>query len=80
MSLKFKRHYKLIAMLVLVSAVLILGLGNRPMIAYTIDNSSLQSSVAASQVMDAATAYSSAMALSGDMARPTFPIPTYSEY
>ena len=39
MSLKFKRHYKLIVMLVLFSAVLIVGAGDQPIIAYTIDDS-----------------------------------------
>jgi len=36
MSLKLKRHYKLIVMLVLLSAVLIVGAGDQPIIAYTI--------------------------------------------
>jgi hypothetical protein len=34
MSLQFKRHYKLVVALVLVSAVLILGLGDQPIVAY----------------------------------------------
>ena len=39
MSLKFKRHYKLIVMLVLFSAVLIVGAGDQPINAYTIQDS-----------------------------------------
>ncbi len=38
MSLKFKRHYKLIVMLALFSAVLIVGAGDQPIIAYTIQD------------------------------------------
>lgn len=34
MSQRFKRHYKLVVALVLVSAVLILGLGDHPVVAY----------------------------------------------
>ena len=36
MSLTLKRHYKLLVMLVLFSAVLIVGAGDQPIIAYTI--------------------------------------------
>lgn len=39
MRLKLKRHYKLIVMLVLLSAALTVGLGDRPIVAYTIDDS-----------------------------------------
>jgi hypothetical protein len=35
MSLKFKRHYKLLMLLVLVSTVLVLGLGDQRIVAYT---------------------------------------------
>lgn len=35
MSLRFKRHYKLLVALALVSAVLILGLGDQRILAYT---------------------------------------------
>ena len=66
MSLRFKRHYKLIILLVLVSAVLILGFGDRPIIAYTIDDSSLWNSGTASQVVGEATTYNSGVALFGD--------------
>ncbi len=36
MSLRFRRYYKLFVLLALVSAVLILGLGNQSIIAYTV--------------------------------------------
>jgi hypothetical protein len=36
MSLRFKRHYKLLVLLALVAAVLILGLGDQRIIAYTV--------------------------------------------
>ena len=39
MSLKLRRHYKLIVALVLLSAVLIVGAGDQPIIAYTIRDS-----------------------------------------
>jgi hypothetical protein len=39
MSLKFKRHYKLVMMLVLVSVTLILGLGDQRIVAYTVPGS-----------------------------------------
>lgn len=44
MRLKLKRHYKLIVMLVLLSAALTVGLGDRPIVAYTIDDSLFHSS------------------------------------
>jgi hypothetical protein len=39
MSLKFKRHYRLLVLLALVAAVLILGLGDQRIIAYTLQGS-----------------------------------------
>ena len=77
MSLKFKRHYKLIAMLVLLSAALILGFGNRPMIAYTIDDSSFLTGGTASQVVEASTASGNSVSLTDDTTAPTFPSPSY---
>lgn len=34
--LKFKRHYKLLLLLALVAAVLIVGFGDRPIVAYSL--------------------------------------------
>ena len=39
MSLKFKRHYKLVVLLSLIAAVLILGLGDQRIVAYTVQGS-----------------------------------------
>lgn len=36
MSLRFRRHYKLIVLLVMLSLVLTVGLGDQPIIAYTV--------------------------------------------
>jgi len=42
MSLRFKRYYKLLVLLALVSAVLILGMGDQSIIAYSVqDNEQL---------------------------------------
>ena len=38
MSLKLKRHYRLFVMLALVAAVLILGLGDQRIVAYTVQD------------------------------------------
>ena len=35
MALKLKRHYKLLVLLALIAVVLVLGLGNQRIIAYT---------------------------------------------
>ena len=34
--LKLKRHYKLLVLLVLLAAVLVIGAGDRPIVAYTV--------------------------------------------
>jgi len=39
MSLRFKRYYKLLVLLALVSAVLILGMGDQRIVAYTVQGS-----------------------------------------
>jgi spore coat protein CotH len=58
MSLKFKRHYKLLVLLVLVSAVLILGVGNQGIIAYTVQDNE--------QLVEQGITYSSDVALFDD--------------
>jgi len=55
MSLKFKRHYKLVVMLTLLSAVLIVGMGDQPIVAYTAQPSE--------QVVAQGTHYSGELAL-----------------
>lgn len=35
--LKFKRHYKLIVLLAVLLAVLVVGAGNQPIVAYSVD-------------------------------------------
>lgn len=39
MSLRFKRHYKLVAMLVLLSTLLVAGAGDEPIVAYSLPSS-----------------------------------------
>ena len=39
MSLKFRRHFKLVVLLALVAVVLILGMGDQRIVAYTIQGS-----------------------------------------
>jgi len=76
MSLKLKRHYKLIVMLMLVSAVLILGFGDRRIIAYTVDEGSLWTDSISSEVVEESSG-SSNMALSSDRIVPSTPLPDY---
>jgi len=80
MSLRFKRHYKLIILLVLMSAVLIMGFGNQRIIAYTVDDSSLWTGGTPSEVAQAGTASSSGGNLSGATIVPSTPIPDYDAY
>ena len=80
MSLKLKRHYKLIVLLVLVSAVLTLGFGDRRIIAYTVDDSRLWSDGTPSEVAQAGTASSSGGNLSSATIVPSTPIPDYDAY
>jgi hypothetical protein len=47
MSLRVRRHYKLFVMLALVAAVLILGLGDQRIIAYSVQGSEAELAVAA---------------------------------
>lgn len=77
MSLKLKRHYKLIVVLVLVSAVLTLGFGDRQIIAYTIDDSSLWTGVAGLEAIEAGAALGSGMVLPDDAGALTIPIVGY---
>jgi hypothetical protein len=56
MSLKLRRHYKLIVLLVLVSAVLTVRFGDRRIIAYTVDDSSLWTGGTPPKVAQAGTA------------------------
>lgn len=49
MRLRFKRHFKLLVVLVLISAVLVLGFGDRPIVAYTVDDGGLLDAVTAGQ-------------------------------
>lgn len=39
MSLKFRRHFKLVVLLSLIAAVLIVGLGDQRIVAYTVQGS-----------------------------------------
>ena len=80
MSLKFRRHYKLIVMLVLVAAVLALGFGDRRIVAYTVDDSSLWTSGTASEAAAASTASGSGVPLSDDTVVLSTPIPSYNPY
>jgi len=80
MSLKLKRHYKLIVVLVLVSAVLTLGFGDRRIIAYTVDDSSLWTGGTASEAAAASTTSGSGVSLSDDTVVPSTLIPSYNPY
>jgi hypothetical protein len=79
-SLKLKRHYKLIVMLVLVAAVLALGFGDRRIVAYTVDDSSLWTSSADSEVVQASSAASSEVSLFDDTTTATIPTLGYDPY
>jgi hypothetical protein len=39
MSLRFKRHYRLLVLLVLASTLLVAGMGDRPIVAYSLPGS-----------------------------------------
>ena len=80
MSLKFKRHYKLIVMLVLVSTVLILGFGDRRIVAHIVDDSGLWTGDTTSEVAAASTASGSGVPLSDDTVVLSTPIPSYNPY
>jgi len=45
MSLTFKRHYKLLVLLALVAAVLVVGLGDQRIVAYTLQGNDYSSDV-----------------------------------
>ncbi|HSJ58075.1 MAG TPA: hypothetical protein VLC95_12895 [Anaerolineae bacterium] len=40
MSLRYRRHFKLVVLLVLLSSLLVVGAGDQRIVAYTIDNTS----------------------------------------
>jgi len=80
MSLKLKRHYKLIVMLLLVSAVLVLGFGDRPVVSYTVDDSSIWTGATTAEVAQAATLSASSVTLPGDTIVNTTPILAYDAY
>lgn len=58
MSLKFKRHYKLLVLLALFTVVLALGLGDQRIVAYTVQNGG--------QAVGQSTGYSRNVALLDD--------------
>lgn len=62
MRLKFKRHYKLLLMLVLISAVLTVGFGQEPIVAYTVDDGALLGAITGSQIAEGSAADSSGVA------------------
>jgi hypothetical protein len=56
MSLRFKRHHKLVVLLVVVAALLVLGLGDKPIVAYTVETNA--------QVTELSTTTQAGLALS----------------
>ncbi|MFZ5916037.1 MAG: hypothetical protein ACOYZ7_03815 [Chloroflexota bacterium] len=60
MNLKFKRHYKLILLLALVSTVLIMGLGDQHIVAYSVPDGG--------QAAEQITSAGSTVALSDEIA------------
>ena len=75
MRLKLKRHFKLLVALALILAVLALGFGDRPIVAYTVDDGGLLDAVTAGQAAGGDTATAGSVALSGDGAAGSATVP-----
>jgi len=71
MRLKLKRHYRLFLMLALVAAVLIVGLGDERIVAYSVQSSDHQFASAA--VLDSMAQASAHLATTGLLSEPASP-------